>query len=66
MATTEQRLAELERQVAELSAEVQDLRTQALVFRTITDMRLQREAGTGPTVPPTPPRHLHALQGGAR
>ena len=66
MATTEQRLAELERQVAELSASLEGVAAQAAVVRTLTEMRLDRLAAVWPAgSSPRRPCHLHAVEEGA-
>jgi hypothetical protein len=61
MATAAQRIADLERQLADFSADVRDLRAEAFVIKCLEGMRLERQAGVRPTVPPRRPRHLQVV-----
>lgn len=69
MAAAAQRIADLEQQVAALSARVEQLAGQALMIKTLNEMRLDRlDYGAGDRAGPKPsrPRHLTAVQGGRR
>jgi hypothetical protein len=67
MAATRQRIADLEQQVADLTARVEQLDGQALVIRTLSEMRLDHlGCGAGDRAGLKPPRHLAAVPGGRR
>jgi hypothetical protein len=66
---TQERIAGLEQQVADLAARVELLAHQALMIRTLDEIRLDHLGyGTGDRagLKPSRPRHLMAVQGGRR
>jgi hypothetical protein len=64
MTPAEQRIADLEGQVAGLAADFERLRTQAFMFKAITEMRLDRQ-GYRPSPRRARPRpsYLHSVGG---
>ena len=69
MATTGQRIGDLEQQVADLAARVEQLTATAATIRTLSELRLERlgyGAGDRVDLKPSRPRHLTAIQGGPR
>jgi hypothetical protein len=69
MTDTEERIAGLERQVADLTVRVEQLADQALMIRTLSEMRLGHlgcGAGDRVGLKPSRSRHLMAVQGGRR
>jgi hypothetical protein len=66
MATSAQRIADLERQVADLAAEVEKLRGQAATLYTLEEMWIRHGwQDSGPAAPPRRRRHLTVLDGSA-
>jgi hypothetical protein len=67
MATSAQRLADLEQQVADLATEMQHLQEQAFTLMTLEQIVLKHQVlypGQSDTAEPSRPRHLVAVQGG--
>lgn len=69
MTAAGQRIADLEQQVADLAARVEQLAHQALMIRTLDEIRLDHlgpGSGDRAGLKPSRPRHLAAVQGGRR
>lgn len=69
MATSAQRIADLEQRLAGLTARFAELEEQAFTLKTVSEMRLERAGyGSGHRAAPGQPRprHLQAVEGGRR
>jgi hypothetical protein len=64
MATAAQRITDLEQQVADLTARVEQVAQEAAMVRMFSEVR--RDAHAAIALRTSRPRHLHAVNGGAR